>query len=103
MAKLTLTMSPTFAGTVRIPVPGKKAVPVDFTFRARTRDQFQEWLDALSGKDDVDALLDILTGWELEDEFGRESVEKLVQAYPGAARAITEHYIREQVGARSGN
>jgi len=103
MAKLSLTTAPTFTKSVAIPVPGRKPVPVDFTFKGRTRDAFREYLDGAEGRDDVDMLMDTICGWELEDEFSRESVEQLVQNYAGSARAIIETYVREVTGARLGN
>jgi hypothetical protein len=65
MAKLNFTTAPTFALKVAIPVPGKKAVDVEFTFKGRNREEFREYLDASSSKEDVDALMDTVTGWEL--------------------------------------
>lgn len=103
MAKLSLTAAPTFVSTVLIPVPGKKAVPVEFTFKGRTRDEFSEFLDAAAGRDDTDMIMDMVCGWELEDEFGPESVEKLVQNYVGSARAITDKYLAEVTRGRLGN
>lgn len=103
MAKLSLTASPTFTASVPIPVPGKKAVPVEFTFRARTRSEFQEWVDSLDGRDNVDVILDIVTGWELEDPFSRETVTQLLESYLGASRVIVETYMSQLAAARLGN
>lgn len=103
MAKLTLTPSPTFKASVLVPVPGRKPVAVDFTFMGRTKDEFRAYLDNLSDREDVDVLMDTITGWELDDPFSRETVAQLVQAYPGSAQAILEKYIREVTGAKLGN
>jgi hypothetical protein len=103
MAKLVLSAAPTFTAQVAIPVPGKKPVNVEFTFKGRTRDAFTEFLTWCEGRDDLDVLLNTISGWELEDAFCEEAVNELIQSYPGAARAIIEKYIREQTGARLGN
>lgn len=103
MAKLSLTQDPTFKSSVAIPIPGKRAVSVEFTFKGRTRDEFREYLDAMSGREDLDVLMDTLCGWELEDQFSRENVDRLMQSYPGAGKAILERYIGEISGARVGN
>jgi hypothetical protein len=103
MAKLALIASPTFKANVLIPVPGKKPVPVEFIFRGRTKPEFQVFIESLRDRDDVDAILDMATGWELEDAFGKESVEQMLHSYLGAARAIIETYINELTAARLGN
>jgi hypothetical protein len=103
MAKLTLTSSPTFKSNVLIPVPGKKPVPVEFSFKGRTKDEFKAFLDGIGDREDADVILDIASGWELDDAFGKESVELLLQNYIGAARVIIEKYIGELTAARLGN
>lgn len=103
MAKLQLTASPTFKCNVLIPVPGKKPVPVEFNFKGRTKDEFKSFIDTIGDREDVDVILDIATGWELEEAFGRESVELLLQNYMGSARVIIEKYIGELTAARLGN
>lgn len=103
MAKLSLTSAPTFRSNVLIPVPGKKPVPVEFNFKGRTKDEFKAFIEGIGDREDVDVILDIATGWELEDAFGRESVELLLQNYLGSARVIIEKYIGELTAARLGN
>jgi len=103
MAKLQLTASPTFKANVLIPVPGKKPVPVEFNFKGRTKEQFKAFIDTIGDREDVDVILDIATGWELEDAFGKDSVELLLQNYLGSARVIIEKYIGELTAARLGN
>ena len=103
MAKLNFTTAPTFTLKVAIPVPGKKPADVEFTFKGRNRDEFQAYLDASSSKEDVDALMDTVTGWELENEFCREEVERMMLFYPASPRAIIQRYISELSGVRLGN
>ena len=101
--KFTLAIKPTFTAKVMIPVPGKPAEPVEFTFKGRTRDEFKEFIDALKDREDVDVVMDICSGWELEDAFDKANVETLTQNYLGAARAIIEKYLNELTQARLGN
>ena len=103
MAKLTLTASPTFKATVKIPVPGGKAAPVEFKFNGQTKDQFKAWLEKLADMEDLDALMEIVSGWDLEDPFNADNVSQLLQSYVGAARVILETYINEISAARLGN
>jgi hypothetical protein len=101
--KLSLTANPTFKSKVAIPVPGDKSVEVEFTFKGRTREAFKTFIDGLQDRDDTDVLMDIASGWDLEDAFDKENVEKLTQNYLGAARAVIEKYLAELTAARLGN
>ncbi len=103
MAKLALTASPTFAAKVAIPIPGAKPAPVEFTFKNRTKDQFKAFLEDMADREDVEAIMEVASGWDLEDAFGPENVEKLVQNYIGSAKAILETYINQVAAARLGN
>lgn len=101
--KFTLAVSPTFKSTVIIPAPGGKSAPIEFTFKHRTRDAFKEFTESLGGRDDVDVLLDIASGWDLDEPFDKETVEQLTQNYLGAGRAVAEAYINELTAARVKN
>lgn len=102
-SKFSLSVKPTFTAKVGIPIPGKSPEPVEFTFKGRTRDEFKEFIESLSEREDADVVMDICSGWELEDAFDRENVEVLIQNYLGAARAIIEKYLSELTQARLGN
>ena len=71
MAKLNFTTAPTFTLKVAIPVPGKKAVDVEFTFKGRNREEFREYLRVVRGwafdPDGREAA--VLKGW-VESRFG---------------------------------
>ena len=106
--KFTLAVAPTFKAKVLIPVPGKAAEPVEFTFKGRTRDEFDKFLEGIrdrasSETSDIDTIMDIASGWELDDAFDRENVEMLTQNFLGAARVIIEKYFSELTQARMGN
>ena len=103
MAKLSLVAKPTFSSKVSIPIAGEKAVTVTFTFKARTRDAFKAFVESLSDREDVDVILDVASGWDLEDAFDRENIELLTQNYLGSARAIIEEYLSSLTAARAKN
>ena len=106
-SKFTLAIKPTFTARVAIPIPGKQAESVEFTFKGRTRDEFKEFVEGIQNAEgataDVDTILDIASGWELEDAFDRKNIEVLTQNYLGAARAIIETYFTELTQARTKN
>lgn len=101
--KFTLAASPTFKSKVAIPIPGRAAEQIEFTFKGRTRDEFKEFVEGLSDMDDVAAIMAIASGWELDDAFDAKNIELLNQNYLGAARAIIEKYLSELTQARLGN
>lgn len=103
MAKLTLTAAPTFTAKVPVPVPGAKPVQVEFKFKGRTKDAFKEFVESLGDMEDADAIMAIACGWDLEDAFTEDNVEKLVQNYLGSAKAILETYLTQLTAARLGN
>ncbi len=102
-AKLSLADEATFKAKVEIPVPGGKIAEVEWVFAWMERDKFKEFIKNLEGADDVDALMDISRGWDLDDQFGRTAVEKMTQKYIGAARAVLDKFIAELTGARAKN
>lgn len=101
--KFSLTAKPTFPATVAIPVPGAEAEEIKFTFKGRTRDEFKKFMDGLEGRNNVDVILDVASGWELEDVFNPENVALLDQNYIAAAASILDKYILEMNKARRGN
>lgn len=102
-AKLSLAVAAIFKSIVAIPVAGGKSADVEFSFKHRTRDDFKAFVDNLPGMEDVDALMEIISGWDLDEPFSKESVEKLVQRYMGSARAVLDVYVAELTGARAKN
>ena len=101
--KFSLTANPTFKALVDVPVPGGKSAAVEFTFKSRTRDEFRLFIDGLGDRLDVDVIMDMASGWDLEDPFDQANVELLTQNYLGAARAVIEKYLSELPAARLGN
>jgi hypothetical protein len=103
MTKLQLTLAPTFKAKVDIPVPGARPVKVEFTFKARTREELAKWLEELDGKETEVAFLEIVTGWDLEDAFEPANVRLLLSSYIGAWQATYEKYMGELAPARAKN
>lgn len=126
-AKFSLSAAPTFTAPVLISIPGAADAEVIFTFKHRTRDALNDFNATLKAaaeaavqaeKDsgdaevkadpeavakDVELILDVASGWELEEPFDAKSIEKLVQNYIGAARFVVTTYFAEMSGARTKN
>lgn len=123
MAKLKLAVNPTFQAKVGIPLASGEKTDVLMTFKHRTRTEYAEMMASFSRKPgdsdaigddlavaaraglkrDVDAVMSMVTAWDLEDEFNRENVELLLENYFGAASAIYETYGQALQGSRRGN
>lgn len=102
MARLSLAANPTFRAKVGIPVAGGDSVDVEFEFRHRTTKELAKFVEN-SDRDDIDTVMDCVCGWELEDEFSRANVERLLDNYGGSAMQIYTKYIEELVGQRRKN
>ena len=114
-AKFTLTPKPTFACVVDIPLHGGATAPVEFQFKHRTKAEFKEFFEGLKlpetvdgepkqdGPQDSAVLLDVASGWNLDEPFNAESLEKMAQNYMGSPQAIVSAYFAELTGARVKN
>ena len=103
MAKISIDPNPTFTAQVPIPVHGGDPVMVGFTFKHRTLDEMAEWVGNRGGKADVDAVLDMVDGWEFAEEFTPEAVASLLQKRIGASLSIFTVYTREIYQAKLKN
>jgi hypothetical protein len=102
-AKLSLADEATFKAIVAIPVPGGRTADVEWVFAWMSRDEAKDFMDTLAGSEDVDALMKISRGWDLDEQFGKAAVEKLTQKYIAAARAVLDKFIAELTGSRAKN
>lgn len=103
MARLALNAAPTFQAKVGIPVAGGDPVPVVFTFRHRTRTQLDEFIKSRAEVQDIDTFMEMVVGWDLEDEFNRENVERLLENYIGTALATYRVYVDQLIRGREKN
>lgn len=98
--------NPTFKHEVEIPVPGEKPEKVEFVFRHKGKKAYQQFVEDCIGRDDTESTLEIVTGWNIEDEFGpvsKEALETLYEAYPGAPNAVFIGYSKGLHQGRLGN
>jgi hypothetical protein len=103
MAKLTLKAAPTFKAKVGIPVPGGNPIPVEFTFKHRTKSDMDKFMNSRTGASDLDSIMEMIEGWDLAEPFDREGVELLLENYAGAALALYVAYVDELLQAKRKN
>lgn len=103
MAKLSLKIDPKFQATVDIPKAGSEPVQIKLDFKHRTKDELSEFTKTRDDKTDVEYIMDMATGWDLDDEFNAENVNALCQKYITAPIEIYKKYIDELVKAKAKN
>ncbi|MFJ2526198.1 phage tail assembly chaperone [Pseudomonas capeferrum] len=127
MAKIKIAQNPTFTAVVQVPRIGGDPVPVGFEFRYmdrvalagmfdrwnKARDTWAEkakndgatWEEVTSGEIALQAeqLGEIVTGWDLEDEFSQKAILELVRTCTGAPKAVTDAFQAAYSPARLGN
>ena len=127
MAKIKIAQNPTFTAVVQVPRIGAEPEPVEFQFRYMDRvalsamfDRWNNARDAWAAKAQKDGatweevttgeialqseqLGEIVTGWDLEDEFSAEAIADLVRTCTGAPKAVIDAYQAAHSPARLGN
>lgn len=103
MAKLSLNPNPTFQASVDMPLHGGGVSAVLFTFKHKSRTEFLAWRENLAGKRDADVIADLVTAWDLDDEYTPENVDRLLEGYGGASQAIVAAYVSEILQAKRKN
>lgn len=105
MAKLSLVADPSFSALVPISKPGQETpVKVSFIFKHRTRDGLKDFINGLTpDMADPDLIMNVATGWELDEAFTAENVAILCQNYHDAGPQVWKTYLAELTKARLGN
>lgn len=103
MGKLRLSLDPTFKAIVRVPVPGRGADDVEFIFKGRDREGVKAFVESIPNRSDVDLIMDMASGWDLDDPFDAEGVAKMVKLFIGSTRAVLDKYLEEVAQAKLGN
>lgn len=115
MAKLKLGNAPkNFKKTVSITFADGTKYDIEMLYTYRTRSEYAAFMDSvvgepkkgkkadevktaadafkLAGDIDADIIMKIAEGWDLDDEFNKENVLKLIDEYPSAAAIISDDY-----------
>lgn len=102
-SKFQLDPAPTFKATVQIPIHGGNTAPVVFEFKHVTKDEYNAMFSGDNVLPDVELVMKMCAGWDLDDEFNAASVEKLRQNYQQSMGAIVRAFVNEIGPARLGN
>lgn len=126
-SKIKLGSRPkSFKCVVKFPLIEGGDGAIECTFRYRTRKEFGEFIDrmveAAGGKSKTEDekfsmadlmertagqnaqyIMDVIDGWNLDEELSLNSVQQLSDEYPAAAKSIMEAYRAAIVEGRLGN
>ena len=72
-------------------------------FKHRTKDEVAEFMKTRADTEDVDSIMDMAAGWDLEDPFNAENIGVMCQNYVTAPIEIYKKYIDELVKAKAKN
>jgi len=116
MAKVKLGDRPkTFKTTVKFPMIDGSEGSIECVYKYRTRKEFGEFIDGImeaagvkpqadgekfsmaalmekTAGANADYILQVLDGWNLDEELSRSSLEQLADEIPAATTAIMEKY-----------
>lgn len=100
---LKLKPDPTFSTAVSIPVPGHKPETLRVVYRHMGREALKQFLSGVEKRTPLDALFEIVAGWEHPDEpFSREALGELLDNNHAAGAALLETYLHELTGGQIG-
>jgi len=99
-----LQPDPTFWSKVQIPVTGSEPQPLEVEWRHRTVDDLQAFATAMRDRTPLDVCVDMIVSWrDVEVEFSRDALERLLQNYPLAADTFATSYLAAFRDAKRGN
>lgn len=127
MAKIVLGKTPkAFKRTVTVDMLDGTKGSIECSYRYRTRTEFGKFLDTIFADAGVkptdtdekvviaevmartrdtnaDYLIQVLDGWNLDDELNKETLQQLCDEFPGVSNSIMETYRVAVTEGRLGN
>lgn len=103
--------NPTFSKVVKITQPGSdEPALLNLTFAHKGRDELKQWSEALKGRNDEDALPDIVVGWDdvvdangVPVAFSKEALATVLKGYQSSATEIYQAYFSAVYESRQKN
>ncbi|PZQ31015.1 MAG: hypothetical protein DI562_06065 [Stenotrophomonas acidaminiphila] len=90
-----ITPPTAFKIAVEFPIPGAGKTSIDFTVRWRNKPAVVILLEKMKEMTDAQTLLEVVTGWELEDEVNAETITEFCDTFPQAPVVILTRYFKE--------
>ena len=99
-----LQPKPVFTTDVLIPVPGDTPQKLSVQFLHKRKKDLDAWATSVKeGRDEVEALLEVVEGWDADGDYSRETLANFLEDYPGAGLAMELAYYEESIGAERKN
>lgn len=99
-----LNPNPTFWVKTRVRTPGGEESEFEVEYRHKGREALKQYLGAINGRDEAEALSEIIAGWRgMDAEFNPANLKTLLDNYPGLAVLMLGDYTVELMKARTGN
>lgn len=100
--------NPTFDHEVEIPVPGEKPFKGVWTFKYMSKAQYDAFMSEREKSEFVESSTDFIVDWpkgikETFGPFATESLQELIDAYPGTPGAIMTGFVKGLFVGKSGN
>ena len=96
--------NPTFTAPVSVHIPGQGLGSFVAEYVYLDREARKDYVAALSGKSNFEALAEIVVGWsEMDAPFSPANLEKLLNKYDTAAEAFFKAFFEEMTGAAAKN
>lgn len=99
-----LQPKPIFTTDVLIPVPGDAPQKLNVQFLHKRKKDLDAWAESIKeGRDQGEALLEVMEGWDADGDYSHGSLTNLLEDYPGAGLALQMAYYQESIGAERKN
>ena len=103
-AKFSLAANPTFPSVVDFERAGNvPSIPVNLTFKHRTKDELDKFINERGEKTDVQFFLEMVSTWDLEEPLNSENVQTLLQNHPPNGVIVFKRYISDLLQAKAKN
>lgn len=101
--KFNLSRLPDFKLPVSFTMPNGVDAEIVFTVKHRSTTEMQELYGKADMLKDIDYIKEIVSGWDLDEEFNDENVLQLIQLFPGVVLKVSAAYMSALVGQRVKN
>lgn len=101
--KLTLARLPDFKLPVKFTMPNGEEGSIVFTVRHMPANEFHDLYTSEAVVKDHEFIMNLATGWDLEEEFNAENAQLMVELFPGSAIALAGTYLQALAGQRVKN
>lgn len=94
---------PDFKLPVKFVMPNGEEAEIVFTVKHKTALEIKAMYDSEQKTTDEDFIGQLVSGWDLEEEFNKENANILIDMFPAVAMELTRTYLGALAGYRVKN